>query len=92
MAGLVEASQFLHGVLDVAIFEAEHLHHCFHGLLLQVTEKIEEALHIDKLVHTKLYATVDIGGARVARTREESDFHNSLGFPEFTSLRGLVAK
>ncbi|XP_038982403.1 phospholipase D alpha 1-like [Phoenix dactylifera] len=74
MAYLVEASQFLHGVLDLTIFEADHLHHCFHGFLLQVTEKIEEALHLDKLAHTKLYATVDIGGARVARTRE-IEFH-----------------
>lgn len=70
MADLVEASQFLHGVIDMTVFEADHLHHCFHGFFLEVTEKVEEAFHLNKLDHTKLYATVDISGARVARTRE----------------------
>lgn len=32
-------------------------------------EKAEHALHLDLLPHSKLYATVDIGIARLARTR-----------------------
>lgn len=35
----------------------------------QTLEKAEHALHLDILPHSKLYATVDIGIARLARTR-----------------------
>ncbi|XP_031483768.1 phospholipase D alpha 1-like [Nymphaea colorata] len=59
----------LHGVLNVTIFGAAHLHHSIHGLALQALEKVEESLHLKGLPHSKLYATVDIGLDRLARTR-----------------------
>lgn len=40
----------------------------------QVLEKTEEVLHLHSLPHSKLYATVDIGIARLARTRQ-IEFH-----------------
>jgi phospholipase D1/2 len=40
----------------------------------QLIEKTEETLHLEHLPHSKLYATLDIGGARVARTRQV-EFH-----------------
>ncbi|OAY65181.1 Phospholipase D alpha 1 [Ananas comosus] len=69
-----EDSPLLHGILDVTVFEADHLHHAINTHILQVAERIEETLHLHHLAHTKLYAALDIGGARVARTREV-EFH-----------------
>lgn len=63
-----EAAQLIHGSLDVTVFGAEHIQPAIHGWLLQGAEKIEKALHLES--HNKLYATVDIGTARVARTRQ----------------------
>lgn len=68
------ASQLVHGILDATIFQAEHLHHSIPGAILQAAERVQEALHLDELPHSKLYATVDVGTARVARTRE-IEFH-----------------
>ncbi|KAF3339129.1 phospholipase D alpha 1-like protein [Carex littledalei] len=64
----MEASDFLHGILEVTVFEAQHLHHALTGHIFQFVEKLDETLHLP-LAHSKLYATLDIGGARVARTR-----------------------
>ncbi|WOK94040.1 phospholipase D alpha 1-like [Canna indica] len=76
MVAQLEVSELLHGVLDVTVFEANHIHHCFHAFIIEATERIAEALHYDS-GHTKLYATVDIGAARVARTREVKFHHNN---------------
>ncbi|XP_077236735.1 phospholipase D alpha 1-like [Tasmannia lanceolata] len=73
MAGL-EGPQFIHGYLNATIFQAQHLHNSIYGHGLQAIEKVEKALHLDQLAHSKLYATVDIGIARVARTRL-AEFH-----------------
>ncbi|KAJ1700379.1 hypothetical protein LUZ63_000158 [Rhynchospora breviuscula] len=70
----MEASNLLHGILEVTVFEAEHLHHTLHAEIKQLVEKLEETLHLDHLAQSKLYATLDIGAARVARTRE-IEFH-----------------
>ncbi|CAN6448892.1 unnamed protein product [Victoria cruziana] len=59
----------LHGLLNVTIFEAAHLHRSIHGLALQVLEKVGLSLRLECFPHTKLYATVDIGVDRLARTR-----------------------
>ncbi|MQM13807.1 hypothetical protein Taro_046734 [Colocasia esculenta] len=65
-----EAPQFLHGVLDATIFQAKHLHRSqMIDSILKVTEKIGKALHLRELTQTRVYATLDIGAARVARTR-----------------------
>ncbi|KAG0479485.1 hypothetical protein HPP92_010343 [Vanilla planifolia] len=72
----VEAPQLLHGVLEVHIFEADNLHHFFHGTIVKAEEKIEETLHLHQIHHRRLYATVDIGIARLARTREV-EFHST---------------
>ncbi|KAF3339126.1 phospholipase D alpha 1-like protein [Carex littledalei] len=64
----MEVSDFLHGILQVTVFEAHHLHNALVGPIFQIFEKLEEALHLP-LSHSKVYATVDIGAARVARTR-----------------------
>ncbi|KAJ3677192.1 hypothetical protein LUZ60_002916 [Juncus effusus] len=71
MAG--SSANLLHGILEVTVFEANHLHHSLHGDIIQLAEKLEDKLHLD-FAHTKLYATLDIGPARVARTREV-EFH-----------------
>ncbi|KAJ3677189.1 hypothetical protein LUZ60_002913 [Juncus effusus] len=73
MAEGSEAPSLLHGILEVTVFEAIHLQHALFGELLQIAEKIEEKLHLP-FAHSKLYATLDIGPARVARTRE-IEFH-----------------
>ncbi|KAK1316627.1 Phospholipase D alpha 1 [Acorus calamus] len=69
-----ESPQLFHGVLEATIFEATHLHHCFSGFAFEAAEKLEKALHLHALPHSKLYATVDIGPARLARTRQ-LEFH-----------------
>ncbi|XP_020584561.1 phospholipase D alpha 1-like [Phalaenopsis equestris] len=71
-----EVPQLIHGVLEVNIFEAVRLHHLLHGTIIKVEESIEKALHLHALHHRKLYATVDIGIARLARTREV-EFHST---------------
>ncbi|KAJ3677188.1 hypothetical protein LUZ60_002912 [Juncus effusus] len=74
MAEQSEAPNLLHGILEVTVFEARHLHHALHGGIIQVmTEKIEKTLHLN-VEHSNLYATIDVGTARVARTRE-IEFH-----------------
>ena len=40
----------------------------------QATEKIQESLGVHCLQHSRLYIDVDVGAARVARTREV-EFH-----------------
>ncbi|XP_072977809.1 phospholipase D alpha 1-like [Typha angustifolia] len=74
MADEIEASPFLHGILRATVFEAHHLHHCIPGYILEAAEKVEECLHLTKLAHSKLYAAIEIGAAKVARTRE-IEFH-----------------
>ncbi|XP_064983700.1 phospholipase D alpha 1-like [Musa acuminata AAA Group] len=63
-----EAPALLHGVLEVTIYEANHLHNVTEGLVLQAAESVQEAFK-DKLAHTRLFAAVEIGAATVVRTR-----------------------
>jgi len=62
------ASQVVHGKLNATIFEARHLHHGgIPKLLRKVGEEVKEFLHREE--HSGLYVTIDIGVARIARTR-----------------------
>lgn len=62
------ASQVVHGTLTATIFEARHLSHGgLPRLLRKAGEEVKELLHLDG--HSGLYATIDIGIARIARTR-----------------------
>ncbi|KAJ8479914.1 hypothetical protein OPV22_023641 [Ensete ventricosum] len=63
-----ETPALLHGVLEVTVYEANHLHNVIEGLLLQAAESVQEAFK-DKLAHTRLFAAVEIGAATVVRTR-----------------------
>ncbi|CAD6219250.1 unnamed protein product [Miscanthus lutarioriparius] len=65
---------YLHGVLEATVFEAEHLHNAIHGRIMEATEKIQESLSVHCLQHSRLYVDIDVGAARVARTREV-EFH-----------------
>ncbi|KAK3133350.1 hypothetical protein QOZ80_6AG0535410 [Eleusine coracana subsp. coracana] len=65
---------YLHGVLEVTVFEAEHLHNAIHGRIMEATEKMEESAGVPCLHHSRLYVDIDVGAARVARTREV-EFH-----------------
>ncbi|TVU03984.1 hypothetical protein EJB05_50465, partial [Eragrostis curvula] len=65
---------YLHGVLELTVFEAEHLHNAFHGRIMEATEKMEQSMGVHCLQHSKLYVDIDVGAARVARTREV-EFH-----------------
>ncbi|KAJ1289710.1 hypothetical protein BS78_02G185300 [Paspalum vaginatum] len=65
---------YLHGVLEATVFEAEHLHNAIHGRIMEATEKMQESLGVHCLQHSRLYVDIDVGAARVARTREV-EFH-----------------
>ncbi|KAG2635092.1 hypothetical protein PVAP13_2NG336012 [Panicum virgatum] len=65
---------YLYGILEVTVFEAEHLHNAIHGRIMEATEKLQETMGVHCLQHSRLYVDVDVGAARVARTREV-EFH-----------------
>ncbi|RCV11706.1 hypothetical protein SETIT_2G207900v2 [Setaria italica] len=65
---------YLHGILEVTVFEAEHLHNAIHGRIMEAAEKLQETMGVHCLQHSRLYVDVDVGAARVARTREV-EFH-----------------
>ncbi|ONM21861.1 phospholipase D8 [Zea mays] len=65
---------YLHGVLEATVFDAEHLRNAVHGRIMQAMEKMQESLGVHCLQHSRLYVDVDVGAARVARTREV-EFH-----------------
>ncbi|CAN6195969.1 unnamed protein product [Urochloa humidicola] len=65
---------YLHGILEVTVFEAEHLHNAIHGRIMEAAEKLQETMGVHCLQHSRLYVDVDVGTARVARTREV-EFH-----------------
>ncbi|XP_062199434.1 phospholipase D alpha 1-like [Phragmites australis] len=71
-AGVAAAADvfYLHGVLEATVFEAEHLHNAIHGRIMEATEKMEQSMGVPCLQHSRLYVDVDVGAARVARTRE----------------------
>lgn len=73
----VELPEYIHGVLEGTIFQANHLHHDIAGVILQGMEKLIKALGLHVIPHSELYATIDIGHARLARTKEvEFQPHN----------------
>ncbi|KAM0866858.1 hypothetical protein ACQ4PT_042370 [Festuca glaucescens] len=65
---------YLHGVLEATVFEADHLHNAIHGRIIKATEKLEQSLGAHCVQHGSLYVDIDVGAARVARTREV-EFH-----------------
>ncbi|CAN6210736.1 unnamed protein product [Urochloa humidicola] len=72
--GGAAAEIYLHGILEVTVFEAEHLHNAVHGWIMEASEKLQETMGVHCLQHSRLYVDVDVGAARVARTREVA-FH-----------------
>ncbi|KAF0911414.1 hypothetical protein E2562_008292 [Oryza meyeriana var. granulata] len=68
-----DSVDYLHGVLELTVFEADDLHNAIHGRIIRATEKLEESLGVHWLGH-RIYVDVDVGAARVARTREV-EFH-----------------
>eukprot|EP01018_Ginkgo_biloba_P035388 Gb_33997 [translate_table: standard] len=61
------ASMLVHGTLHATVLQARHLVHEFPRLIRKTAEKIEDILRVGK-GHSRLYATIDFGFARVART------------------------
>ncbi|KAL5206250.1 hypothetical protein ABZP36_034459 [Zizania latifolia] len=68
--------QVLHGVLELTVFEADDLHNAIHARIIKAAEKFEESLGLHCLQHSRIYVDVDVGAARVARTREV-EFHST---------------
>uniref|UniRef100_A0A0E0ESC0 Phospholipase D n=1 Tax=Oryza meridionalis TaxID=40149 RepID=A0A0E0ESC0_9ORYZ len=67
------AADHLHGVLELTVYEADDLHNAIHGRIIKAAESLKESLGVHRLAH-KIYVDVDVGAARVARTREV-EFH-----------------
>uniref|UniRef100_A0A0D3H6Y4 Phospholipase D n=1 Tax=Oryza barthii TaxID=65489 RepID=A0A0D3H6Y4_9ORYZ len=67
------AADHLHGVLELTVYEADDLHNAIHGRIIKAAESLKESLGVHRLAH-RIYVDVDVGAARVARTREV-EFH-----------------
>lgn len=70
LSKVMELPEYIHGVLEGTILQAKHLHHDVPGVILQGIEKVTEVLGLRAIPHSELYATVDIGHARLARTKD----------------------
>uniref|UniRef100_A0A0D9XDU2 Phospholipase D n=1 Tax=Leersia perrieri TaxID=77586 RepID=A0A0D9XDU2_9ORYZ len=60
---------YLHGVLELTVFEADELHNAIHARIMKAADNLESSLRVYGLGH-RIYVDVDVGAARVARTRE----------------------
>ncbi|KAF7072674.1 hypothetical protein CFC21_077775 [Triticum aestivum] len=69
-AAAADDAVYLHGVLEVTVFEADHLHNAIRGQIIKATEKLEQSLGVHCLQRSSLYVDIDVGAARVARTCE----------------------
>ncbi|KAI4990346.1 hypothetical protein ZWY2020_038709 [Hordeum vulgare] len=61
---------YLHGILEVTVFEADHLHNAIHGQIIKATESLEQSLGVHCLQRSRLYVDIDVGAAQVARSCE----------------------
>ncbi|KAK4765641.1 hypothetical protein SAY86_026731 [Trapa natans] len=79
------AQILLHGTLHATIYEVDNLHHGSggHRFFRKLMENVEETIGIGKGT-TKLYATIDLGKARVGRTRKvENEPSNPRWYESF---------